>query len=67
MAYTIAERIRQNVADQLFQLKDANIAVTISIGIAIMLRQHADESALIHDADAAMYRAKNSGRNRAMI
>jgi diguanylate cyclase (GGDEF)-like protein len=67
MACTIAERIRQNVAEQPVQMKDMDIAVTVSIGVAIMIPQHADEGALIHDADAAMYRAKNSGRNRVLI
>ena len=66
-ACTVAERIRQNVANQAFQLKEMDIAVTVSIGVAIMLPQHADEGALIHDADAAMYRAKHSGRNQVMI
>lgn len=64
MACSIAERIRQNTAEQHFKIGDFDIAVTVSIGVAIMLATQADKEALIHDADAAMYRAKKSGRNR---
>ncbi len=63
-AHDIAERIRQNVEGQPFRLGDMNIAVTVSVGVAIMMPTHANEEALIHDADTALYRAKEAGRNR---
>ena len=64
MACAIAERIRQNTADQHFHIGDLDISVTVSIGVAIMIPTQADEEALIRDADAAMYCAKEAGRNR---
>lgn len=66
MAGTVAERIRRNVAEQPFCIADITIAVTISVGVAAMLPAHANEGALIQDADAAMYRAKHAGRNRVL-
>ena len=41
-----------------------NIATTVSLGVAAKTPKHADKEALIHDADSAMYHAKNTGRNR---
>jgi diguanylate cyclase (GGDEF)-like protein len=63
-ARAVAERIRLNVADQPFSVDNAKILVTVSIGVAIMKQTHADEESLIRDADTALYRAKESGRNR---
>jgi two-component system cell cycle response regulator len=64
MACVAAERIRQDVEGHSFQLGDMNIAITVSIGVAVMMPTHADKEALIHDADSALYYAKNAGRNR---
>jgi diguanylate cyclase (GGDEF)-like protein len=64
MAGLIAERIRQDVEGQSFQFSEMKIAITVSIGVAARTPKHADKEALIHDADSAMYHAKNSGRNR---
>lgn len=63
-ACAVAERIRQNTAEQHFHLGNLDIPVTVSIGVAVMIPPHAVEEALIHDADTAMYRAKEAGRNR---
>lgn len=66
-ACAIAERIRQNTADQRFNMGGLDIAITVSIGVAIMTPAQADEEALMHDADAAMYRAKKAGRNQVAV
>jgi diguanylate cyclase (GGDEF)-like protein len=63
-SFAVAERIRQNVAAQRFQIGDKDIAVTISVGVAVMVQTQIDEAALIHDADVALYSAKETGRNR---
>ena len=64
MACVVAERIRQDVAAQFFRLGDRDIAITVSIGVAVMMPTHSDKEALIYDADSALYYAKNAGRNR---
>ncbi len=64
MACVVAERIRQSVEGHSFQLDDMDIAVTVSVGVAVMMPTHADKDALIHDADSALYFAKKTGRNR---
>jgi two-component system cell cycle response regulator len=70
-ALLVAERIRASIASKPFIVSGINrLVVTVSIGVATLLkpqRTHSlEESAaqLVADADAALYRAKNEGRNR---
>lgn len=62
-AQLIAERMRIRVAELAFNGPQGPIHLTVSIGIAQCLPGETPEKAL-HRADAAMYRAKESGRNR---
>ena len=76
-AFEISERIRENIAQHEFTLKDntqlQSIVVTISIGIAVMGAGTIPTdieplmSTLIKKADAALYEAKNSGRNCVVV
>jgi diguanylate cyclase (GGDEF)-like protein len=63
-ALVLAERVRTLVEQASF-LHDGNrLTVTISIGVSIWepsLKEDGDE--LVRRADAALYRAKNQGRN----
>lgn len=64
-ARIFAERLRTSIAAHRFSYEDQTIAVTISVGLAS--RSGAQLPALpdlIARADAALYQAKNSGRNR---
>jgi diguanylate cyclase (GGDEF)-like protein len=67
-AVTLAERIRQLVADaQLPHLPYTPGIVTVSIGVAAMVpdaEAEEDETTLIQCADRALYAAKRAGRNR---
>jgi len=62
-AQLIAERLRIRIAELAFNGPQGPIHLTVSIGIAQCLPSEPPEKAL-HRADAAMYRAKESGRNR---
>ncbi len=58
----IAERILEALIEP-FELSDEETHVSVSIGIAHAGPQHTSADALLHDADLAMYRAKDRGRN----
>ncbi len=62
-ASKMAERIQEEVAHPVL-LPQGEVFVTASIGIALSDRMHTDGGALVRDADAAMYRAKQGGRAR---
>lgn len=67
-AARVAERCRAVVADQPIVACNKTIPVTISAGVADLLQLSPDSltphSDLIARADAQLYEAKNSGRNR---
>ncbi|MDJ0577172.1 MAG: EAL domain-containing protein [Xenococcaceae cyanobacterium MO_234.B1] len=61
-----ATRIAQRILDTLhpaFELNDHCLRVTSSIGIAIYPDHGKDAETLLKNADAALYRAKEEGRN----
>ncbi len=63
LACQVAERIRRAVAEMDFSFDKLQIPLTISIGLA-PLPGNGDWKAGYMQADAALYRAKNQGRNR---
>jgi diguanylate cyclase (GGDEF)-like protein/PAS domain S-box-containing protein len=58
----IAQKVLETI-HQPFTLDGSEIQVTASVGIAIYPEDGADSDALIRNADAAMYYAKEQGRN----
>ncbi|EUC19142.1 sensor domain-containing diguanylate cyclase [Paraburkholderia hospita] len=67
-ARTIAERIRIAVQDTPISLESgATVSQTLSIGIALYDEKESDLSATQERADAALYAAKNHGRNCVQI
>ena len=65
-ALQVAERIRQNVESAVFKAYDEVVSTTVSIGISIFPDDGADTLNLIESADRALYRAKETGRNKVM-
>ena len=64
-AVVIAERIRKAVEGLKINVENNSspVGATISIGVAEFAQRETDED-LIRAADAALYRAKQSGRNK---
>lgn len=65
-AKTIAEGIRKAFADLALAIDDNGLIATVSIGLAIPTTEE-DFSALLNRADAALYQAKNGGRNQVRL
>jgi diguanylate cyclase (GGDEF)-like protein/PAS domain S-box-containing protein len=63
-AVQIAERIGAAVSSPAVPLADRGLVVTASIGVAFATHSRHRPEALLRDADAAMYRAKERGRAR---
>jgi diguanylate cyclase (GGDEF)-like protein len=62
----VLERIRKELEEHTFKCSDNLIRVTASFGVAGLEKpQSYDFSTLVADADAALYVAKQKGRNRA--
>ncbi|MGE4652054.1 MAG: diguanylate cyclase [Myxococcota bacterium] len=60
----VAERIRRNVADAVFEgVAGSSVQLTISIGVATCPDHANERDELLDLADKAMYRAKSQGRN----
>ena len=66
-AAAIAERIRQRVQDARILHQGVQIPVTVSIGVATAVGEAVSVDTLMAAADAALYRAKQRGRNRVEI
>ncbi len=66
-AEVAAERIRSAIEAFPFVLDDVSINVNISIGIALAPTHGESVKALVAAADQALYRAKETGRNRVCI
>jgi diguanylate cyclase len=62
-ALRLADKVRVSVSEIGFHFRGEPVAVTISCGVTEMRKDDADESAF-ERADAALYEAKNGGRNR---
>ncbi len=67
-AFTIAERVRHIVRDSVTMYGEYQICVTISVGLDSMPETSINnEQELIANADEAMYRSKNAGRDKTTI
>lgn len=67
-AVMIGERLRQAIGDNIFDfnLKEGPIEITVSIGVATSKEGQAS-GLLLEAADKALYRAKETGRNKVVV
>lgn len=66
-AQTVAEDLRSTVENQPFPGALCALAVTISIGAAVLGEGDGDGTALLWRADQGLYAAKKEGRNRVIL
>jgi diguanylate cyclase (GGDEF)-like protein len=68
-AFRFAERVRRRIEALELPLLDGDgsLRVTASFGAASLSRAGGDKDALVAAADAALYRAKRSGKNRTVM
>jgi diguanylate cyclase (GGDEF)-like protein len=66
-ALALAERLRAKVETFVFEHQGQRAHVTISLGVASWFDQTDSTTQLIADADAALYEAKEGGRNRVVM
>jgi len=60
-----AERIRQQVQLHRFRAGESDVRISVSVGVASVPASGVDSpEALLREADKALYRAKEAGRNR---
>lgn len=62
-AMTVAERLRKRVAETFISHEKGPVYITVSIGAAALSADDVDGDAVLGYADAALYKAKGSGRN----
>ena len=69
LAHTIADRLRQNVDEELFVVTglDDPIHITVSIGVSSTAKSGYSSEKIFESADKALYEAKASGRNQVII
>jgi diguanylate cyclase (GGDEF)-like protein len=63
-ARAVGERMREFIASEQATVGADSLHVTVSVGVAVTLNGSATVDALVEAADAALYRAKEAGRNR---
>lgn len=63
-ARTVAERVRQSIAAQPVAAEESTVSFTVSIGLAQLEASTTNLDELLRQADAALYQAKENGRNR---
>ncbi len=66
-AAALGERLRIAIEAAPVPTCEGEIAITISVGVAIMVEADGDLATILNRADAALYEAKRAGRNRVAV
>lgn len=62
-ALAVAEKLRRNAERQDFKINSKIVKLTLSIGISTLSAEHRSFFDMIEEADKAMYKAKENGKN----
>jgi diguanylate cyclase (GGDEF)-like protein len=62
-AKRVADTLRRELQDMAITWKDETVKITASFGVTVAMPSEVDSEAIIARADAALYRAKDQGRN----
>jgi eukaryotic-like serine/threonine-protein kinase len=62
-AMRLAERLRSAVEEEVIPAGDSTVKITVSVGVAVLTPQDNTLEDLLVRADAALYEAKQAGRN----
>jgi diguanylate cyclase (GGDEF)-like protein len=65
-ALAIADRIRLTIVANPLAIDGEIVTISASVGVSFTINAGHDLQQLCREADAALYRAKRSGRNRVM-
>lgn len=63
-AMQVAERLRENIATRKITTRAGSVTVTASLGLSNLTEDYPNLESLLIAADAALYQAKETGRNR---
>ena len=64
----VAEKIRKNIADMFIEFDDIACNITVSLGCADMKTGSPQtEDELLHNSDVSLYKAKDLGKNKAVL
>jgi diguanylate cyclase (GGDEF)-like protein len=66
-ARQVAESLRYELSRISLPVTDAEVTMTVSVGVVTAVKNEVDAQALIARADKALYRAKHAGRNRVVV
>jgi diguanylate cyclase (GGDEF)-like protein len=66
-ATDLAERIRERTTEAVFTYHETQLKITVSGGVAEAHPEAASVDALLESADKALYRAKETGRNKIVV
>jgi diguanylate cyclase (GGDEF)-like protein len=67
VAADLGDRIRRSVENNAIATPEFTGSITISIGVAVRNAEHQSTRDMLHDADEALYAAKDAGRNKVCI
>jgi diguanylate cyclase (GGDEF)-like protein len=67
LALQKAEVLRKSLSDKVMNFEDKQFQITLSIGIAVFPEHGENNDLILSRADAALYSAKESGRNKVVL